>query len=132
MVVAERQRPQIGDGDRFATGVRDVAEEGPAHGVVGVDAAVAVVACEQSTAEAAEVRGSQRESPGRIERAPGGEAPEQGAAGVVNVDEPLPPSVDTLGPVGALAGVGDEKQVVDVLNVEGGKAARQVRVPEGP
>src|SRR5262249_43660819 len=75
--------------------------------------------------------GSQRQSPGRVERAPGGEAPDQGTAGVVNVDEPAPRAGDCLGPAGALLGVGDEEQVVDVLNVEGGKAARQVRVLEG-
>src|SRR5262249_7475807 len=49
----------------------------------------------------------------------------------VNVDEAVPRAGDVVVPVLVLLGVGDEEQVVDVLDVERGVAGREARILEG-
>src|SRR5262249_24843628 len=124
VAVAERQRPQIGDGERVAVVIRELTEKSAVPRLVSEEVAVPVVADEEVAAEWTEVRRSQDEPPGRVERALGSEAPEQVAANVVYVDETLPLAGNLLVPVFSLMGVGDNKPVVDVLDVEWGKAVR--------
>src|SRR5262249_14597974 len=103
----------------------------PASRVVGVDTAVAVVADEQSAAERTKIGRSQGEPPRRVQCTAGGQAPHQAAGGVVNIGEAVPCPRDILAPVLVLLGVGDEEEIVDVLDVEWRKAVRQARVLEG-
>ncbi len=131
MAVAERQRPQGRQRERCAVLVGERAEEGAALQVVSVDVAIARIANQQGAAEETEIRRRQGEPPRRIERALGSKAPYQIAGGVVDVDEAVPRAGDFIRPALVLHRVGDEEQVIDVLDVEGGKPGREVRVLEG-
>src|SRR5262249_11335773 len=106
-------------------------EKGAAGRVVGVDAAIAVVADQQGAAERTEIRRRHGESPRRVERAPGSEAPQEVAVRVVDVEEPVPGTGDVIVPTLVLLGIGDDELVVDGLDVEWSKTLREVRVLEG-
>src|SRR5258708_867712 len=88
--VAERQGPKVGNGDWSAVVVGELPQESAACWRIGVDMAVAVVAYEQSAAEAAEIRRRQRQSPGGVEGPLRGETAKEHSIGVVNVDETKP------------------------------------------
>src|SRR5205823_1380112 len=119
--------PQVRDRDRDAVVVGERAEESAAPRVVGIDAAIAVVAYEQSAAEPTEIRRRQGEPPRRIERALGSETLQQVAARVENIDETVALASDVILVGLVLLGIGDEEQIVDVLDVERGKPFREFR-----
>ena len=75
--VAERQPPQVRDGDWLAARVFQLAGEMAVLGIEGVDGAVAEIADQQIVAEAAKVRGGHRYGPRLID------------VGVVGADQAL-------------------------------------------
>src|SRR2546422_465756 len=110
--------------------IREHAEIVATRWIVGVDLSIADVADEQGAAEGTEFRRRQGQPPRRVERAMRSESPQEAAARVVHVDETKPSAHDFIAPVLVLLGVGNEEQVVNVLDVEWGKTVRQVRVLE--
>ena len=81
--------------------------------VVRVDAAVAEVADQQRTAEAAEVRRCPHQAPGRVQRAVAGEAGDHAAVLRVDVDEPEAGAVGLIALAGLVLGVGDHDPAAD-------------------
>src|SRR6516164_118488 len=130
MVVAERQRPQIGNGDGASIAIRELAEKSSVHRIEGVDVAVAIVGDKQSAAERTEIRRRQRQSPGRIERPIGCKAAHQIAVRVVDVDETESRAGNTIATIPL--GVCNEEPVVDVLDVEWCKTGREIWILKSP
>src|SRR6266571_4074264 len=80
--------------------------------------AVAEVSHEQRVSERPEAGGSERQSPRRVKRASGNQAPLESADGVVNVDKAVTRAghIIVLGAV--LQSVSDVKLPAQILNVE--------------
>src|SRR5207245_5520785 len=98
--------------------------------MIGVDHPVAEVAHQQIATEGAEVGRGERQSPGRVEGAPGGDTRHEVSAGVEHVDETEPGPADLVHLGSVLPRVRDEDRAVDVLDAEGRVAARNLLVDE--
>jgi hypothetical protein len=108
-----------------------LAEEISTLRVVGVDAAIAVVADEQSAAELTEFSRRPGQPPRRVEHALRCQSPDEIARGVENIDETVPGARNVMAPVAVLLSVGNVEEVADVLYVKWSKAWREARILEG-
>jgi len=98
--------------------------------VEGVDVAVAEVADQNVIAEVAEAVGRLHNTPGRIERASGGESLHQCAVGGENIDETIAGPVDRVVLGGVLHGVGDIEEIANQLDVERCEAVGDAQIVE--
>ncbi len=67
---------------------------------------------------------------GRIQRSAAGETPQQISIGIEDVDKAVARTSYVVMLCRVLLGVGDEEIAIDVLNAEGRKTGRDVRVSE--
>ena len=128
---AEGQRPQPVDDQRLIMRVIELIQE-MTLGVVNIDFAVAEVADEDVAAEAAKGEGRPHDSPGRIQLAAGGEAPEQMTIRVEDVDKAVARAGDVVMFLRVLLGIGHEQVAIDVLYAEWRVAGRDRRILEAP
>src|SRR6516165_7458548 len=101
------QLPQSIDNEGLAIGAVEFVDEAPVR-VELVDLAFAEIADKDVAAEPAEGKGGARHAPGRIERPAAGEAPQQMAVGIEDVDKAVARTLNVVMLVRALLRVGDE------------------------
>src|SRR6478752_865000 len=115
---AETQGPEPVDGNRFSSGLAQLAEVRTGLGVEGVDASVAEVANEQCAAQSAEAGRCQRKPPRGVQDAARDQPTNEGTVGGEYVHEPVAPTGDVVTQGGVLLGVGDVELAGEFLNVE--------------
>ena len=94
-----------------------------------MDLAVAEVADQKVAAHGRPACRREGDPPRSVEVAPGGDAVQERAAQVVDIDDPSAISVDLVA-LGSLDAVGDEDARPDRLDAERREALREVRVDE--
>src|SRR6516165_12603426 len=124
---AEGQGPQTVDGDPLAVRVPELAQEIPV-GVEHVDPAVTEIADEDVAAEPAKGLGCPCDAPGRVQSTARGEAPEQMAFGVEDIDKAAALAGVVVVLCRVLLGVGHEQIAIDVLDAERSIAERDIRI----
>jgi hypothetical protein len=109
--------PRVVDRDRLAVGVPELIDKCPVV-IENVDFAVAEISDQDLSAVLAKGERRPRHAPGRVEGSAAGEAPQQIAIGVENIDKAVARTRDVIVFWSVLLGVGDEQIAVDVLNAE--------------
>src|SRR5580700_3506335 len=87
-------------------------------GIEDVDMAIAEIADQDHSTEAAEGEGRPRDAPRRIERPTAGEAAQQMPVGIEHIDEAVPRSRHVIVFLSVLFRVGDEQLTVDFFDVK--------------
>src|SRR6516162_1389405 len=128
---AQGQLPQPVDLQRLAVGAVEFIDKLTAR-VEHVDLAVPEIADEDLAAEPAEGKGGTRHAPRRIEWPAAGEAPQQVAVGIEDVDKTMAGTLNVVMLFRVLQRVSDEEIAVDTLNAERRIAGRYIRIDESP
>ncbi len=117
--IAEGQSPKALNGDGMALTTAKLTVERVARELEASDVTVAEIAHKQVAGELSEVIWSQRQAPGRVERAPRGKPLEEATLEVEDTNKSVPWALDVVVSLGVLQGKGDIQLAIDVPNAEG-------------
>src|SRR5439155_13408632 len=128
--------PKAVDDDRLTVRIPEVCQEGAVAGLIGVDAAVAEVAHQQSPGQAAKTGWGDRQAPRRIKAAARNQSflaavQSRAAVQVEDIDESVTPAGHVVVLVRVLQGERDIELAPEHLHVEGRIAGGDLRVGEG-
>src|SRR5882724_9291703 len=130
--IAEGQSPKAVNGDGIVLTTAKLTVERMALELEASDVTVSKIAHEQVAGELSEVIRSQRQAPGRVERAARGKPLEEGTVEVEDIDKAVPWALDVVVSLSVLHGERDIQLAIDVPNAEGSETGvRRVRGNRG-
>src|SRR6266849_4371429 len=130
--IAEGQSPKAVNGDGIALTTAKLTVERVALELEASAVTVAEIAHEQVAGELSEVVWSQRQDPGRVERAARGKPLKEATVEVEDIDKAAAWALDVVVSLGVLHGKGDIQLAIDVPNAERSETrVRRVRRNRG-